>query len=753
MISLLVSLIEQTQRSARESLRQANQELDNRVHDRTHQLDHAVEELRREIAGHRQTAAALEESEDRAEFAIEAADFGLVSIDLTTGAATRSLRHDQIFGYETLPPEWTWRTMLEHVVAEDRPLVEASFHKAAAGGFCECEFRIERPDSEIRWVMLRAGMRPGKLPGEPARRMTGIIADITDRKLSERKLHTQLERMSLLDRITRAIGERQDLDSVFQVVVATIEESLPVDLCCLCLYDATAEILTLTCLGKRAFTLAETLQLAPGEKISVDRSGLSRCVRGQLVYEADLTEVHSPFPERLGRGGLRAMVAAPLLVESHVFGILICARHAPSSFSSGECEFLRQATEHLALAANQAQVYSALHRAYDDLRQTQDAVMQQERLRALGQMASGIAHDINNVILPIGLYSESLLETEPNLSPRARQALETIQRAAGDVAQTVARMGELYRRQEPQLAMQPVDLGRIVQQVVDLTRPRWSDMPQKHGGIIQLRLELAPALPPVAGIESEIREVLTNLVFNALDAMPDGGTLTLRTKAARASREVRGFVAVEVSDTGIGMDEETRRRCLEPYFTTKGERGTGLGLAMVFGIAERHHAQLEIESKLQLGTTVRLSFPPASVEHGAARPPVPQAVPARMRILVVDDDPLVIKSLRDTLEFDGHLVVAAVGGKEGISVFEASQRSSQRFSVIITDLGMPDVDGRGVASAVKNVSPSTPVVLLTGWGQRLMAEEGLPENVDFVLNKPPRLRELRAALAEFSHSA
>lgn len=754
-ICLLVSFIEQTQRRARESLGQANQELDERVHDRTRQLDRAIEQLRQEIAEHRETEAALEESEDRAEFALEAAHMGRLDLDLSTGVANRSLRHDQIFGYETLQPEWTYEILLQHVITADRTYVEEQFNFARAGASAsEFDFRIERQDGEIRWLALRAKVRRSAKPsGEQSVRLMGIVTDITDRKLSEQKLRTQLERMRLLDQITRAIGERQDLGSVFQVVVAALEDNLPVDFGCVCLYDVPSETLSVTSLGKRAFALAAALKMEHGAKIPIDQNGLSRCVRGQLVYESDLAAVPFSFPQRLAGGGLLAMVAAPLLVESQVFGILIAGRTAARSFSSGECEFLRQVTEHVALAAQQAQIYSALQRAYDDLRQSQQAVMQQERLRALGQMASGIGHDINNAILPVGLYAESLLETEPSLSERARRYLQTIQRAAGDVAQTVARMSEFYRRKEPQLTLHAVDLGRIVKQVVEFTRPRWSDMPQKRGGMIHLRLELASGLPPVAGIESEIREALTNLVFNALDAMPEGGTLTLRTKAPEADSNGSGSVALEVSDSGIGMDEETRRRCLEPFFTTKGERGTGLGLAMVYGIVERHNAKLEIESQLQQGTTVRLRFPLAAMDQGTPRPVVPQAVPARMRILVVDDDPLVIKSLRDTLEFDGHHVVSANGGREGIAAFEASRNGTERFSMIITDLGMPDVDGRKVASAIKSTSPSTPVILLTGWGQRLVAEEGLPENVDLVLNKPPKLRELRAALAELARTA
>ncbi len=270
-------------------------------------------------------------------------------------------------------------------------------------------------------------------------------------------------------------------------------------------------------------------------------------MQGHLVYEPNVSLVDSPFAERLSRAGLSSLVAAPLLSENRVFGVLIAARQQADGFTSGECEFLRQLSEHVALAAHQAQIHAALQQAYDDLRQTQQTVMQQERLRALGQMASGIAHDINNAISPVALYTESLLENEPNLSVRTRACLETTQRAIEDVAHTVARMREFYRQREPQLTLAPVDLGSLVQQVVDLTRARWSDMPQQRGIVIQLRTEVAPGLPAVAGIESEIREALTNLIFNAVDAMPEGGTLTLRTRAekgaspaAQAAASVRG---------------------------------------------------------------------------------------------------------------------------------------------------------------------------------------------------------------------
>jgi signal transduction histidine kinase/CheY-like chemotaxis protein len=576
-----------------------------------------------------------------------------------------------------------------------------------------------------------------------------LEAEVDVRQKAEQKAQAQLGRLNLLHQITRAIGERQDLDSIFQVVVRALEEQLPVDFACLCLHDAVDHVLTVTGVGVKSGPLALELAMPERARVNIDENGLSRCVLGQLVYEADIGKLEFAFPRRLAHGGLGSLVLAPLQVESRVFGVLVAARREVQGFSSGECEFLRQLSEHVALAAHQAQLYGALQQAYQDLQQTQQVVMQQERLRALGQMASGIAHDINNALSPVTLYTQSLLEMEPDLSARTREYLETIQRAVEDVANTVVRMREFYRQHEPQLALLPVDLNQLVKQVLDLTRARWSDIPQQRGTVIGLRMELAERLPAVLGVESEIREALINLIFNAVDAMPNGGTLTVRTQVASdADGPGRDQLRVEVIDDGVGMNEETRRRCLEPFFTTKGERGTGLGLAMVYGVARRNNAECEIRSAVGEGTTVSLSFPVPTMAPASSSAEPGFAMPPRLRLLLVDDDPLLLKSLRNTLEADGHIVATANGGDAGIDAFRAAQHRGEPFASVITDLGMPNVDGRKVANAIKDASPTTPVIMLTGWGRRLMSEEDVPLHVDRLLSKPPKLRELRVALAQ-----
>jgi CheY-like chemotaxis protein/anti-sigma regulatory factor (Ser/Thr protein kinase) len=362
----------------------------------------------------------------------------------------------------------------------------------------------------------------------------------------------------------------------------------------------------------------------------------------------------------------------------------------------------------------------------------------------LGQMASGIAHDISNTLSPAALYIESLLDDDEDLSGRARHCLAIVRRAIEDVACTVARIKQFYRRTDEPPVHVSVDVNRAIEQVVALTEARWKNMPIERGSVIRVQLDLASGSPAISGVESELREALTNLVLNAADAMVQGGTLTLR------SRTVESSVEIEVEDSGGGMDEQTRSRCLEPFFTTKGECGTGLGLAMVCGMVERCSGEMEIQSEAGKGTLVRLRFPARNEEEPRVDPAGErkERTIAPERVLIVDDDLTVLGALRHILNQEGHMVETAHSGEVGISMYRAAMARAEPFSFVIADLGMPGMDGRQVAAAVKKLTPSVPVLLLTGWGHLMQGEHERPEGVDRVLGKPPELRNLRAAIAQ-----
>lgn len=577
------------------------------------------------------------------------------------------------------------------------------------------------------------------------RRDIELTGEVNLRREAQRKLQTQLDRLNLLNllnQITSAIGERQDISSIYQVVIRTLEDQLPIDFASIYLADPSRQFLSVQHVGIKSLPLARETGLLERTRVEIDQNGMASCMRGALIYEPNITELDFPFPRRLSAIGLKSLVMSPLKLDGDVFGVLMTGRMDAEAFSSSDCEFLGQLSRHVALAAHQAELHSSLKRAYDELRQTQQDAMQQERLRALGQMASGIAHDINNAISPVSLQTQSLLENDETLTRPLQDYLTMVNRQMDDVAETIGRLREFYRAREETQNFVPIDLNDLSKDVIELSRARWSDMAQRDGAMIEVHTDLSPALPPIMGKASELREALINLIFNAVDAMPKGGTITLRTRVSDDAE----LVTLEITDTGIGMNEATRRRSMEPFFTTKKERGTGLGLAMVYGALNRHDARVDITTAQGIGTTFTLTFPVSRAPVPAASEPEAKRVPDPMRLLLIDDDPYVLDSLCTVLELDKHVVIGKTDGQEGLAAFAAAKADGAPFDLVITDLGMPYMDGNQVARAIKAASPNTPVIMLTGWGQRMGGDNDTATHVDYVLGKPPLLRKLREVL-------
>jgi signal transduction histidine kinase len=379
-----------------------------------------------------------------------------------------------------------------------------------------------------------------------------------------------------------------------------------------------------------------------------------------------------------------------------------------------------------------------LEEALAELRRTQQHVIQQERLRALGQMASGIAHDFNNALSPILGFSELLLISPESLGDRekATHYLQSIHTAAQDAAGVVKRLSEFYRRRDEREALLPVKLNPLVEQVVSLTQPKWREQALANGITVDVKADLQE-VPLISGDEVGLREALTNLIFNAVDAMPHDGTITLRT------RPDGDRVVLEVSDTGAGMTEEVRQRCLEPFFTTKGERGTGMGLAMVYGIVQRHRGEIDIQSEPGRGTTFTLRLP-VRAEQGAEKGPQAAEVRLRpLRVLIVDDDPVISELIAEYLAGDGHTAERAASGREGLEKFRGGG-----FDLVVTDRAMPEMSGDQMAAAAKRIAPDVPVLMLTGFGDMMQVSGEKPKDVDFILGKPVTHARLREVLAK-----
>lgn len=376
--------------------------------------------------------------------------------------------------------------------------------------------------------------------------------------------------------------------------------------------------------------------------------------------------------------------------------------------------------------------WQGVARDITERRQLEQRLLQAERLRALGEMASGVAHDFNNVLSAIlgraQILSRAVQEAE------VKHGLEAIEKAALDGANMVRRLQHFTRQRREDEFFQ-ADLNQIVKDALAITEAKWKDEAHLSGATIDIVTSYGN-VPPVMGNVSELREVLTNIIFNAVEAMPKGGRLIVKTEG------VERWISVSVSDTGMGMIDEVKARIFDPFFTTKGMKGTGLGLSVSYGIIKGHHGEIDVQTQLGQGTTMLVRLPVPSKLRSAPEPKsMPIAKPGR--ILVIDDDELVRTLLSDVLQTVGHTVVQAAGGREGLRRFHQDD-----FDLVLTDLGMPECSGWEVAAAVKKIAPQTPVALITGWGLTIDRGKLEEAGVDLILNKPFQVVEVRRLVAE-----
>jgi CheY-like chemotaxis protein len=375
---------------------------------------------------------------------------------------------------------------------------------------------------------------------------------------------------------------------------------------------------------------------------------------------------------------------------------------------------------------------------------------QMEKLSALGELASGVAHDFNNTLA--GILGRAQLMLRSNDPDKIERGLNIIIKTAEDGAKTVKRIQD-FARQRRDHDFEPVCIDQILLDVSEITRPRWKDRAEASNVQIGLDLQIRTKAR-VMGDESELREVLVNMVFNAVDAMPDGGQLTL------AAEDVDGAVVVSVGDTGSGMLPEVKSRIFDPFFTTKGKAGMGLGLAVSFGIIRRHEGSVEVESEVGVGTRFRISLPKAvvsdetalaesKIEKSMLEAPSAGRVRPRnenqARILVVDDEEAVRELLRDLLEAEGCRVYLAPGGREALGLFEVHQ-----FDAIFTDVGMPGMSGWELAHAIRQRNEEVPIAVITGWGSAVGSDEQKEARVNWVITKPFRAERISELAHEIS---
>jgi signal transduction histidine kinase/BarA-like signal transduction histidine kinase len=478
--------------------------------------------------------------------------------------------------------------------------------------------------------------------------------------------------------------------------------------------------------------LPVALATGQGPAGEVVASGAPRLIADVASHDA-LTATQRDVAARLG---LRAWLSVPVQAGDRLVGVLSALTGQAAAFSDDDVAVATTFAAQAGIALENSRLYAELERALEGVQKGQDQLVQVERLRALGEMAAGVAHDFNNLLAVVMLRTELLLARKP--ASDMAESLTMIRQAAHDGAQTVRRIQEFTRTRSSR-PFTPVDVSRLLHEVVELARPRWRDQAQSCGVTYDVRVEGGP-VAAVAGAAEELREALLNLLNNALEAMPAGGRFTFRAASEN------GRVVIRAEDSGCGMSEETRRRVFEPFFTTKGAQGNGLGLAVVWGIISRHGGDITVESALGRGTTFVIGLPIPSALPAAGAAAGDPVVPKGKRVLLVEDNVEIRRSLADLLRDSGCRVTEASDGLAALAQIQV-----ERVDLVLTDLAMPGVSGWDVAKACMDRQPDAPIGLITGFGDQLDPAKLERHGIRFVVAKPfsstDLLREVAAALA------
>jgi len=466
---------------------------------------------------------------------------------------------------------------------------------------------------------------------------------------------------------------------------------------------------------------------------------------GELLLVEDVESADIPGG-RTNPGLSGSFMSAPIVLSipikspEKVLGVInVTNRRSGRPFDEGDLAYLGGMAGQLAVAIDRAAQFRSLQEAYESLQRAQEQLVFSERLNVVGRMAAGVAHEFNNALSVILGRTESALDSistngEPDLE-KLRRDLTAVVRTSLHGAAAIRRIQD-YTRIRRDLPREVVDLNGVVCDSVEMTRPKWKGESESRGRGVDLALDLGD----IAAVEAnphELNQVVSNLIFNAVEAMPDGGHLVLRT------RQEGGDVVLDVSDTGAGMDEETRAHVFEPFFTTK-ESGNGLGMSIVYGIVTRHRGDISVRSAPGEGTTFRIRLP-ASARARAVSPDSETAVaaPRTGSILLVEDEADVRDTFVEALAEAGHEVVGAASGEEAMRIFR-----TRPFDLLLTDLNMPGASGLEVIESARRLDPGIPAGVLSGWAVQEGQGDGETRGADFVLPKPCRMRDLHATVQQ-----
>ena len=419
----------------------------------------------------------------------------------------------------------------------------------------------------------------------------------------------------------------------------------------------------------------------------------------------------------------KSILCVPLRTKSKLIGVLeVVNKIDDVPFTEEDAMLLNFFASQAAITIENARYHAELKYKYEEEKEMQEKLAESEKLRALGLMTSGIAHDFNN-ILAIITGNIDLIEIEED-KDKILQKVQIIKKTAKDSARTIKRLQKYARTNNDELQLRAIKLNDLVREAIEISTPMWKDGPYAKGLSVEIVDTLTEDEAIVLGDDTDLRETIINMIFNSVDAMPQGGKIHIATYAKNES------IYIALSDNGTGMTEETKNRIFDPFFTTKGMDHSGLGMSMLYGTIKKHNGSIDIKTKPGKGTTFTIALPKGKEEiekRDGMRDSVVEI--RKANILIIDDEPEIGVVLSEILSKQGHQTSVFGSGKGGLEAFKKGC-----YEIVITDLGMPDISGWDVINIVRQIEPDVITGVITGWD--ISEEEAKQKGVDFLLTKP-----------------
>ncbi|UCB51647.1 MAG: response regulator [Candidatus Zixiibacteriota bacterium] len=545
---------------------------------------------------------------------------------------------------------------------------------------------------------------------------------LVEEQALSKALEVQLQEWKALFRVSSLVNSKVELPSILDTICENVMSCLGADQSSLMFHSPRDR--KLRCIA----AFGTDSDVVRGKEVDEGKSVAGWVVKHNkpLLLEDNLSDYDFAGFVQKDRN-IRCSLCVPLKVNEVVKGVLnVNLLRQKRRFTETDLQLLCIFAENAAVAIEKASLY-------EELKDKVTQLIDSQRLGAVGEITSGVAHDLNN-LLSVVIGRAQLLSGRMKDDGQHRH-VEAMEKAATDASEIVHRLRQ-FGRPSSNEGFANVEVAGLVDEVVEMTRPRWNEWAKLRGINVEVTKLVAP-VPPVHGCPSELRQVLVNLILNSIDALPGGGEIILQATKEGA------FVLISVTDNGAGITEEVKTKVFEPFFTTKPDRGTGLGLSVARRIILNHDGEIGVESQAGEGTTFTIKLPVSRTSGRDVNRAAAPDSPAGLSILVVDDEQEVGSVLNELLSDEGHQVRVADDGSKAISLLE-----KHAFDVVITDLGMRGLTGWDVASAAKKTNPKLPVIMLTGWVDSVLGSEAERRTVDMVLSKPTKRDELMKAITQ-----